>query len=73
LKYPHGFEGFEPQEDRLGIHPTPQDMQSYCKASLNSFAEMGQDEFTKIEGHVAGCESCLSTLVAARLEMLGEE
>jgi hypothetical protein len=70
MAYPFGFEGFENQEGDSDNHPTYEELQSYCDRSLRSFAEIGQDEFMKVEGHVSICDSCLLVLINARIHLL---
>ena len=70
MDYPFGFDGFEGGED---LHPNHQELQSYCERSLRSTAEIGQDEFMKIESHMSNCDSCLMMLINARIRLLGNE
>jgi hypothetical protein len=58
MAYPFGFEGFENQEGDADSHPTHNELQSYSEKSLRSFAEIGQDEFLKMESHVSSCDCC---------------
>jgi hypothetical protein len=73
VKYPFGYEGFEDREDVAGLHFTADELQSYCRRSLRSFAEIGQDEFLKIESHISECDSCLMVLINARIHLLDDE
>jgi hypothetical protein len=63
MEYPFGFEGFEnresPEDDP---HPTHQELQSYCERHGHALEESGQDEFVKIEKHMASCDYCLMAL-----------
>jgi hypothetical protein len=70
MAYPFGFEGFENQEGDADLHPTHDELQSYCERSLRSFAEIGQDEFMKIESHVCNCDSCQMELINTRIHIL---
>jgi hypothetical protein len=73
MEYPFGFEGFEDGEGVADLHPTNQELQSYCKRSLHSSAEIGQDEFMKIESHVSECDACLMVLITGRIHLLKNE
>ena len=72
MEYPFGFEGFEDQEGVADLHPTHHELQSYCERSLRSFAEIGQDEFMKIESHMSECDSCLMVLIKERIQLLAD-
>ena len=71
-QYPFGYEGFEDREEATDLHPIHEVLQSYCERSLHSFAEIGQDEFMKIESHVAECDACLMVLINERIELLAD-
>jgi hypothetical protein len=73
MAYPFGFEGFEDPEGNADLHPAHEELQSYCERSLRSFAEIDQDEFVKIESHVADCDSCQMVLINARIRLLNEK
>jgi hypothetical protein len=73
MTFPFGFEGFEDQEDKAELHPTRQELESYCKRFLCSAAEVGQDEFMKMESHLSMCDSCLLTSIDARLRLIRDE
>ena len=72
MEYPLGFEGFGDREEATDLHPTNEVLQSYCERSLRSFAEIGQDEFMKIESHVAECDACLMVLIKERIQLLAD-
>ena len=72
MEYPLGFEGFGDRKEATDLHPTNEVLQSYCERSLHSFAEIGQDEFMKIEGHVAECDACLMVLIKERIQLLAD-
>ena len=72
VEYPFGFEGFEDRKEATGVHPTHETLQSYCERSLHSFAEIGQDEFMKLESHVAECDACLMVLINDRIQLLAD-
>jgi len=71
-EYPFGFEGFGDREEVTNLHPSDEVLQSYCERSLHSLAEIGQDEFMKIESHVAECDACLMVLINKRIQLLAE-
>jgi hypothetical protein len=69
MNYPFGFEGFEDKEDISELHPTHLELQSYCERSLHSLAEIGEDEFMKMERHVSDCDSCLMVMIRERIRL----
>ncbi len=76
MEYPFGFEGFENFEahkEVADLHPSSEELQSYCERSFRSLAEVGQDEFMKIESHVSECDSCLVELVKMRTRLIREK
>jgi hypothetical protein len=72
MEYPFGFEGFEAREGSSDLHPTTLELQSYCDRSLHSFADIGRDEFMKIENHAFQCDSCLMTLINDRIQQVAD-
>jgi hypothetical protein len=72
VEYPFGFEGFGDRKEPTDLHLTDEVLKSYCERSLHTFAEIGQDEFMKIEGHVAVCDVCLMVLINKRIELLAD-
>jgi NAD-dependent SIR2 family protein deacetylase len=73
MAFPFGFEGFENTESDADLHPTHGELESYCERSFRCFAEVGQDEFMKIESHVSDCDSCQMALIHARIHLLNEK
>jgi hypothetical protein len=67
MEYPFGF---EEQKGAADIHPTHQELQTYCERSLSSSAEIGHDEFMKVESHLCECDSCRLVLTNARITFL---
>jgi hypothetical protein len=73
MPFPFGFEGFENQEDNPESHPTREELLSYSERSLRSAAEVGQDEFMRMETHLSVCDSCLLVSINARLRLIRDE